>query len=485
MSEISDNETPENGEESFAEMFESYSSDMTDDISVGDKIQGKVIAIGATSVFVDTGTKVDGVVDKGELTDEDGRCDLAVDDVLELYVVEAGESEIRLSKAISGIGGLNLLNDAWENRIPVEGKVIQSIKGGFHIEVIKRRAFCPISQIDIAYVETPEDYVGKTFQFLIKQFAENGKNIVVSRRVLLQKEQDAARDAFLKELSMDTVYQSEVVRIMPFGAFVALAPGVEGLVHISELSWSRLEKPEDAVRIGDVLPVKVLSVQDGDKPGRKKISLSSKQATKDPWDTIGDRFSIGDKIKGKVTRCMGFGVFVEIEAGVEGLVHISEMSYTKRITRTEDEVSPGEDVFVMIKELDPYKKRISLSMKDAEGDPWVDIEGKYTIGQTVEGKIEKKEPFGYFINLEPGVTGLLPKSKISASENTAGIEKLKQGDTMAVTVDTINTADRKISLGTGDAAETGDWKQYAGTSSGSFGDLGDKLAQAFSKKNKR
>ena len=212
---------------------------------------------------MDTGTKVDGVVERTELLDEDGQLPLGVGDELDLYVVAAGESEIRLSKAISGIGGLNMLRDAWEQRIPVEGKVVAVIKGGFHVEVVKRRAFCPISQMDVTYVEDPAIYVGQTFTFLIKRFEENGRNIVVSRREILQKELDASRKEFMAQLTEDAVLEGSVVRLVPFGAFVALAPGVEGLVHISELSWSRLDTPDQAVKVGDRLQVKLLELKRG------------------------------------------------------------------------------------------------------------------------------------------------------------------------------------------------------------------------------
>jgi small subunit ribosomal protein S1 len=235
MNDDFENTTPD-GEESFAELFESYSAGMNENIQVGDQIRGRIIAIGTGSVFVDTGTKVDGVVEKSELLDEEGQLTVEEGDELDLYVIAADESEIRLSKAISGIGGLNMLQDAFEQRIPVEGKVTAVVKGGFQVEVIKRRAFCPISQMDLTYVEDPEPYVGQTFSFRIKRIEDRGRNIVISRRDILQKEMAANRKAFMERLDEEAVYEGTVARILPFGAFVTLVPGVEGLVHISELS---------------------------------------------------------------------------------------------------------------------------------------------------------------------------------------------------------------------------------------------------------
>ena len=449
-------------EESFADLFEAYSAGMNENIQVGDRIRGRIISIGTTNLFVDTGTKVDGVVDKSELLDADGQLPVVEGDELDLYVVAADESEIRLSKAISGIGGLNMLMDAWEQRIPVEGKVVAAIKGGFQVEVIKRRAFCPISQIDLTYVDDPETYVGQTFTFLIKRFEERGRNIVISRRDILQKELEASRKAFMAQLDEDAVYEGTVVRIMPFGAFVALAPGVEGLAHISELSWSRL-----------------------DKPGTHKISLSVKQAIGDPWTDASSRIHVGEILKGKVTRCANFGAFVELFPGIEGLVHISEMSYTRRILRPEEVVAPGDEIDVMVKAFELDRKRIALSIRDAEGDPWADIEKKFKPGRTVRGRIEKKEAFGIFVNLAPGITGLLPKSKIAASERAAEIDGLKHGAAITVTIDGVNAAERKISLGTGENADDQGWQEFADGTTGALGSLGDQLQKAMSRKKER
>ena len=471
-------------QESFAELFESYSAGMNENIQVGDQIRGRIISIGASNVFVDTGTKVDGVVEKAELVDEDGRLTVDEGDELDLYVVAANESEIRLSKAISGIGGLNMLQDAWEKRIPVEGKVVAAVKGGFQVEVIKRRAFCPISQIDLVYVEDPDPYVGQTFSFLIKRFEERGRNIVVSRRDILQKEMEASRKAFMAQLDEEAVYEGTVARILPFGAFVTLAPGVEGLVHISELSWSRLDTPEQAVAVGDRLQVKILGIKAGEKPGSQKISLSVKQAMGDPWDEAHQRIRVGEKLKGKVTRCANFGAFVELFPGIEGLVHISEMSYTRRVMRPEEVVTPGDTVMVTVKEFDPDRKRISLSIKDAEGDPWLDVEEKFAPGKTVQGRVEKKEGFGIFVNLAPGITGLLPKSKIAASAKAAEYDGLKPGSAVSVTIDRIDAGERKISLGTGDTLDDQGWQQFTGGDSGSLGSLGDQLQKALSRKQK-
>jgi small subunit ribosomal protein S1 len=472
-------------EESFAELFESYTSGMSEDIRVGDKISGKIIAISDNAVFVDTGTKADGVVDLTELQDEAGELPYAVGDTLELFVVAASESEVRLSKAIAGIGGLSMLQDAFRNKIPVEGKVIQTIKGGFQVEVLQRRAFCPLSQIDTQYVENTEQYIGQTLQFRITELAERGRNIVVSRRDLLEAEQEQTRQEFIKTLAEDQVLSGRVTHLMPYGAFVELIPGLEGMVHISELSWSRLDKPEEAVSPGDKIEVKILSIDNGDK--RMKIALSAKQVTGDPWERVADEIESGQKITGKVTRCAPFGAFIEIRPGIEGLVHISEMSYTRRVMNPEEIVQPGQTISVLIKEIDVLKRRIGLSIRDAEGDPWLDVTERFTVGQPVSGTVEKLEKFGIFVTLSPGIVGLLPKSVISRSSKTAQIDKLKQGDTISVVVSTIQAAERKISLSLGDSDDESNWRQFAEKSTSSttsLGALGDKLAEALKKSKK-
>lgn len=469
--------------ESFEELLASYDSGMNEEVQVGDRVKGEIISIGMDTVFVNTGSKIDGAVDKAELLDENGELPCKIGDMLELYIISLNESEIRLSRAISGAGGLNLLQEAYANRIPVEGKVTEQCKGGFRVEVIQRIAFCPISQIDLRFTESPEEYVGKTYPFLIVRFEESGRNIVVSRRSLLEHEAEAAKKKFLENVKVGAVLQGKVTTLMPYGAFVELFPGLEGMVHISELSWSRVEKPQEVLKTGDLLTVKVTGIEPGKKPDQLKIALSVKQITGDPWTSEEEQFRVGDKIRGKVTRCMNFGAFVELAPGIEGLVHISEMSYTKRVMKPEDVVQTGELVDVMVKEIDMAKRRISLSIRDAEGDPWTEVAGKYAVGQSVEGTIEKKEKFGYFITLEPGVTGLLPKSKIARSNKPSAIEKLKEGETITVMIEEIHPESRKITLGTGDAADEGDWQKYSkDTKPPPVGSFGEKLQNALSSK---
>ncbi|WDP87116.1 MAG: 30S ribosomal protein S1 [Desulfobacter sp.] len=482
--EFEDKGTQDFEEMSFEQMFESYDKKVSQELKQGDMVEGQIISIGRQSVYIDTGTKSDGVVDKIELLDENNEFPYAVNDLIKLYVVSLSESEVILSKAISGAGMANMLEDAYRGRTPVEGRVAEVVKGGFALDILGKRAFCPVSQMDVKYVETPEDYLGQTHHFLITRFEENGRNIVVSRRELLNEQIREERAAFMKTIDADDLVQGKVTKLMSYGAFMELAPGVEGMAHISELSWSRVEKPDEVVHVDDLIMVKILKIEnwDSDNP---KISLSVKQTSGNPWDNMGTTFKPGDQVSGKVVRMASFGVFVEIAPGVDGLVHISEMSHVRRVVRPEDEVSQGETVQVVVKAIDMDSKRISLSMKDAAGDPWTGASAKYAPGTVVEVTLEKKEGFGLFLNLAPGITGLMPMSSIRQSEQGSKFESLKPGDQAQVLVQDVDEDKRRITLAPPDQKDPDNWKAFAGAQkSKSMGTMESLFREAMAKKKK-
>jgi small subunit ribosomal protein S1 len=482
MTDDDKNETPE---AEFAALLDAYSPAEKTDMQVGDKVQGKIISISKDSIFVDIGNKIDGIVETAEMLDKDKQLPHKEGDTLELFVVGLSEDEIRLSNAFSGVGSFDLLREAYENTVPVEGKILETCKGGLRVEVMGRRAFCPASQIDINFVENLEDYVGQTHPFLINQVDARDKNIVVSRRALLSKELEKSKKQFCSGLQNGDVLNGRITKLMPYGLFVELHPGVDGLVHVSELSWSRVEDPQTFGSMGEPVRVKVIDIETPDASDNLKISLSIKQVTDDPWLSADDHFKVGDKVNGTVTRCAKFGAFVEIADGIEGLVHISEMSYQKRILKPQEIVTPGDSVFVLVKDLDLANRRISLSIRDAEGDPWSEVPHKYSVGQRVEGVIEKKEKFGYFITLSPGVTGLLPKSKISQSSQSTVIEKLKQGNTIPVVITEISAKERKMTLAPGTSGDEKDWQQFTKEDQSSLGALGEKLQEALVSKRQK
>ncbi|MGD2185384.1 MAG: S1 RNA-binding domain-containing protein [Desulfobacterales bacterium] len=468
----------------FATLLDAYSPSAKTDMQVGDKVRGKIISISNDTIFLDIGTKIDGVVETAEMLDKNKQLPHQEGDTVELYIIELREDEIRLSKALSGVGSFELLKEACEKEVPVEGRVVETCKGGLRVEVMGRKAFCPASQIDINFVEALEDYVDQTHQFLIKQVDARDKNVIISRRALLSRELEKSQAQFYKRLQIGDVLDGRITKRMPYGVFVELHPGIDGLVHVSELSWSRVEDPQTFGRMGEPVRIKVIDIEKADVSDRVKISLSIKQVTADPWLSANDRFKVGDKVNGRVTRCTKFGAFVEIADGIEGLVHISEMSYQKRILKPEEIVTPGESVFALIKDLDIANRRIALSIRDAEGDPWNEVPQKYKAGQAVEGVIEKKEKFGYFITLSPGVSGLLPKSKISQSPQSTIIEKLKEGNSIPVLIEEILIRDRKITLAPGASEDEQDWQQFTTKDQSSMGSLGEKLQRALASTSK-
>ncbi|HDQ41514.1 MAG TPA: 30S ribosomal protein S1 [Desulfonatronum sp.] len=466
-------------EQSFAELFAASEMEPKPELRVGDRITGRVITVGEELVYVDTGAKIDAVVDKNELADKDGGFSLREGDEVELFVVSRQAGEVRLARTMSGEGGAEQLQDAMEGGIPVEGRIKETCKGGFRVSVQGKTAFCPLSQVNSRPVVDPEALVGETLLFLVTRIEERGRNIVVSRRALLDRDQAESLAAFMKQAKPGDIVQGTVTRLAPFGAFVEIAPGLEGLVHISELSWSRALAPEDVAAPGDTVTVKFLKMEDQGK-GRVRIELSMKQALRDPWDEVSGKYQVGDIVQGTVTRLAPFGAFVEIAPGIEGLVHVSEMSYLKRVHRPEEVMTSGDNVPVMIKTIDLDARRIGLSMRDAEGDPWEGLAERYTKGQVVQGVLEKRESFGLFIRLEPGVVGLLPGSRLESGENEA-VFKARSGDTIAVTIDVIDMDKRRISLALAEANHSEDWRGHSPQEK-ELGVLGAELQRAMRKK---
>ena len=274
----------------------------------------------------------------------------------------------------------------------------------------------------------------------------------------------------------------KVKRIEPFGAFVEFRPGVEGLLHISEMSWSRVSHPSDLLSIGQEITLKILKTEFHE--GKLRVSLSMKQVGPVPWQSLPDRVRKGQVVEGKVTRCMKFGAFVELVPGVEGLIPLSEMSYTKRVVRSDELIQEGQQVSVMIQEVDTDAKRIALSLRDAGSDPWILVPQKFPVGTIIYGKVERREPYGLFVQLEEGVVGLLPKSKAQENSNFV-IEKVKLGDVIPVQISELHLNERKIALEVPQDPNRDDWKSYTGfTNSSGFGTLGDQLKAVLEKKKK-
>jgi len=470
---------------SFAEMLAQEEQGERVRLEPGQRVHVHIVAITADTIFVSTGSKVDGIVERSEM-EVDGELSYQVGDSLDLYVIAATPQEVRLSRVMSGDASLAALEEARDAGLPVEGRVTGQVKGGFSVDVMKRRAFCPISQMDIRPIADPESVVGQVYAFLITKLENRGRNIVVSRRDLLERERAESLEQLLAEMHEGDFREGVVSRLAPFGAFIELAPGVEGLAHLSELSWGRVDHADEAVSVGDTVRVKVLSIAKEAKGLR--ISLSIKAGMDDPWNSVGDRLKVGEAVTGKVMRLAPFGAFVEVLPGVEGLVHLSELSFEKRIMKAEEVVSAGDVVSVKVKEIDPAKRRISLSLRDTVGNPWDRIDELLTVGSDVTGTVEKRAPFGLFITLAPGITGLLANQVVTASPQRKTFERLGPGDAANVRIRAIDAAGRRISLlpaGEEGSADSGDdWKQHAPKSepASSLGALGLAMQAAKAKK---
>lgn len=467
--------------ENFAELFAQQEME-TNRLQTGQKISGKVIAISGDSVFVDLGGKQDGILDRSEILDADGNETVQPGDLIEGRVVSLSPQGIRLSRSMLG-HGLEALEDAKASGIPVKGKIRGACKGGYQVDVLGKTAFCPGSQMENLPGVEPGAMAGREMDFLITRLENNGRNIVVSRRALIEKERKENLDKLLQTINVNDIVEGTVTRLAPFGAFVELAPGVEGLAHISELSWSHVQSPDELLSVGDKVRVKITGIGQDDK-GR--ISLSLKQAEGNPWDDIDTRISVGDTITGKVRRLAPFGAFVEILPGIEGLVHLSEFSWEKRITKPEEVVAPGDTVSVKIKELNKDGRRISLSIRDAQGDPWENLDEKFVSGAKLSGTVANSGPHGLFVTLAPGITGLIGKNALASGPR---LTNLSAGSPIEVQIRSIDPAARRIALApvvaeVMDEPAEKEWRPQMQKDRKDFGIMADALQKALKKDHK-
>ena len=474
----------ENGmeEKSFAELFEASVERPGRKVFPGDKVSGKVMKIGRDTIFVDLGGKSEGIADLSEFLDKDGNLTVKPGDEVQMRVASVKEG-IHLSKGIKiqGEEALDLLREAKENLIPVEGRVSSLKKGGFEIDLSGHRAFCPLGQIDLPFCEKPEEHVGERYRFRIIEFKEKGRNIVVSRRVLLEEEQRKRSEETLAMLKPDLECEGKVTKLTEFGAFVDLG-GLEGMVHISEISHGRIGHPSELLKPGQDVKVKVVKVET-DREGRPKIALSIKALEPDSWEK-GLGFEEGDLIRGKVSRVADFGVFVEVAPGVDGLVHISEISY-ERIAHPSKVLHEGDGVDVLVMGIDRGARRVSLSIKEAtikkriseeEGTEKVGLE----VGQVLRGIVEDIKPYGLFVRLPQlggKVRGLLPMEELEGPEKTDVKRRFPRGKEIQVEILSIGE-DRRIRLSHKAIKEREDREDYKkfvenGGKGESLGTLGD------------
>ena len=449
---------------------------------VGDKVEGRVMSIGEAWIYVDLGGSTEGLARRRVYEDDDGNLTLKVGDAHTFYVTSIEDGTIMLGHQLgTREASLDAIRAAHATGAPIEGRVAATNKGGFDVVVGGINAFCPISQIELGYCEEPDVHIGNTYRFRVIEIREDGRTVVVGRSDLLAEEAEEAAKRLMERIGEGQVVRGKVTRVTDFGAFVDLG-GVEGLVHVSELGYGHVDDPSEVVSEGDEVEVEILRVEETDRGPR--IGLSMKATMTDPWSEVAEKLHEGQRLTGTVVRLESFGAFVEVLPGIEGLVHVSEMSWEKHVKRPSDVVSVGEQIVVEVQSIDLVNRRISLSMKAAEGDPWHEVTDRYEVGMEVEGVVENVEDFGAFVRLGSGVTALLHKSEMNLPQGATPLRRYQPGQEVTARVLGIEPKRRRMSLTTrsaediaaeADRANAPTSYSDASDEGGSFGTLGDLL----------
>jgi small subunit ribosomal protein S1 len=477
----------EEPEEDFAALF-AASETTNKPISQGQAVEGRIVAIGKEAVLVDIGAKGEAELAIAELTRDDGTLDAQVGDRIQATVVSTGGT-IKLSRKLQrGAAAARQLQDAFATGLPVEGKVEKAVKSGYEVRVAGQRAFCPQSQIDIVRDTDSAVHIGKTYTFRIADYRDDGQKFVVSRRALLEAERAAQAAKVRETLSVGAVVTGRVASVRDFGAFVDLGGGVQGLLHVSEMGWSRVANPAAVVTPGDEITVKVLRIEpqaDADD----KIALGVKQLSGDPWERVGDTYAVGQVREARVTRISDFGAFVELEPGVEALAHASTFAPTGKRDGWKQSVAVGETATFEILSIEPDKKRIGVTPVDpasARAGAATRSRSAVAPGARLTGTVERHEKFGFFVFLAPGLSGLVPlaESGVAREGDVAGAFPV--GAPVEVIVLEADAAGRRIRLSVkavkaaDEAAEVREYaaREGAAAETSGFGGLADKLRGA-------
>ncbi len=399
----------EDGMALMQEFMDGYTESQTR-YEIGEAITATVVSIGKQFVFLDVGSKSEASIPLEQTLDED-EIPPAIGDTIEAFIVNINQGNLELGKHLPGTDDAMLaLEDAYENRIPVEGAVTGTNKGGLEVMVFGKRAFCPISQVELRFVEDPKKYVGQTLKFRIAELKEGGRNIVLSRRALLEDAQKAEASKIWDRVEEGAEFDGTVQSIKDYGAFIDIGSGVQGLLHVSELSHQRVDNPRELLEEGQQVRVRIIKYS----PENDKISFSMKVLQRDPWDEALEKFKVDSIVTGTVGRLQPFGAFVELAPGIDGLIHISQVSH-RRINHPKEVLTVGDTVEVKVKSFDRDKRRIGLSLKEisTEGLP-PEVEGGVSQGKVLKGIVDKIEEFGIFIRLPDNKRGLLPNAELTA-----------------------------------------------------------------------
>ena len=431
--------------ENFAQLLE---AEYKNDFSQGDVVKGVIINIQKDFVLVDINYKSEGLIPIGEFQlDKDNQKDIEIGSHIEVYIerLENENGMVILSKIKADmLQAWNDISKAAENQETIEGVVIAKVKGGLSVD-IGVKAFLPGSQIDVRPVKSLDDFVGKTLQLKVIKFNKKRGNIVLSRRILLEEDKEQLKIQYKKpdSIKIGDVVTGVIKNITDYGAFIGLG-GLDGLLHITDMSWKRIKHPSEILEVGSKIDVKVL--KHDEKTGR--ISLGLKQLQPDPWSEVKDTFPTGSKVKGRIVSLADYGAFVTLRDGIEGLIHISEMSWTKRIKHPSDCVSFGEEVEVVVLDVDFDHRRISLGMKQLKANPWEELKKIYEPGTIIQGEVKSVTDFGIFVGIEENIDGLVHISDFSWTKRVHHPSELfKKGDSVKAVVLGLDVEHERFSLG--------------------------------------
>jgi small subunit ribosomal protein S1 len=426
----------------------------------GEVVRGTVVGITERGVVIDFGYKSEGIVNQAEFMDG-GNLTVKPGDEVDVLVksMETHEGYPVLSRADAvRMKAWDDLEKAYADGTPVKGRITDRIKGGLRVDIDGIAAFLPGSQIDTRPVRNLDSYRNQEVEAKVIKLNRKRSNVVLSRKAIIEEQNAGKKGQTLDQIEEDIIVEGQIKNLTDYGAFVDLG-GIDGLLHVTDMSWGRLQNPGEIFKVGDTVQVKVLKF-DRD---RERVSLGYKQLLPDPWGSIDERYPIGKRLTGKVASVADYGAFIELEPGVEGLVHVSEMSWSKRVKHPSKLVNPGDDVEVEVLSVDPKGRRISLGMKQAQSNPWQTLKDRYEVGSRVTGRVRNLTDFGAFIEVEEGVDGLVHVSDISWSKRIKHPgEILKKGQEIEAVITSIDTENRRLSLSIKDL-EPNAWERFVTT----------------------
>jgi len=472
--------------EDFGQLLDQFEQEQST-LQEGEVVRGTVIGITERGVVIDFGYKSEGIVNQNEFM-ENGQLTVKRGDEVDVLVknMETGEGYPLLSRADAvRLRAWDDLEKAFEEGAPVKGRVIERIKGGVRVDIEGIAAFLPGSQVDVRPIRNLDSLRGREIEAKVIKLNRKRSNVVLSRKALLEEQNAGRKGDTLDQIEEDIIVEGQIKNLTDYGAFVDLG-GVDGLLHVTDMSWGRVQTPGELFKVGDTVQVKVLRFD----RGRERVSLGYKQLLPDPWESVEERFPPNMRLNGRVASVTDYGAFVELEPGVEGLVHVSEMSWSKRVKHPSKIVNPGDIVDVEVLGVDAKGRRISLGMKQVQENPWKTLNDRYQVGARVHGRVRNLTDFGAFIEIEDGIDGLVHVSDISWSRRVKHPgELLKKGQPVDAVITAIDPENRRMSLSIKDM-EPNAWNEFVAThkpgdlvkgkiarfaSFGAFVELGDNL----------